>query len=492
LQLPKSGGNRLKNSERIASLAPSSVELQRALSLVWLVLAGADECNEGSTCTQGTALNVTNATGVCTKTNPFYPGTKVCEVCSDCHKKWPGCPCCVSVYDEPNACANCLVRDPYTIAKCGNHVVSYECDKTLESNPCVATPGKGGTFPTLGQCQASCSLSFNCVNDQCTKAPSTTPGKYPNLTSCSEVCGKPTKFNCENHKCVVASAGSGSFSNLTNCQNVCQRKPPVWWDCAPPLGCQGPAVTKGCSVVDGQTSECCFQDTMKPALALWDWDWLGTGGTCGKQSGLRSLQPGTSTVVAQCTDQSGCTAKLSCLLYGGELQSQFVNTNGKCGKICTPPFGCQGPPVTSGCSDNDGRSGCCFNKTARTKLRWDWNETRFGGTCASQSGTAEVMPGSNATVAQCTDGNACIATLYCSLVGGRLQATLINTDAGNVMSKSKSKSKMRAGGCGGECAPPLGCQGPAVTEGCSAVDGQTSKCCFERPAASPTPTRSDT
>jgi hypothetical protein len=61
--------------------------MYRAL-LCLVMRASADDCLGGSQCTAGTALNISNATGACVH-NPFYPGTKVCEVCSDCHKQWP-------------------------------------------------------------------------------------------------------------------------------------------------------------------------------------------------------------------------------------------------------------------------------------------------------------------------------------------------------------------------------------------------------------------
>jgi hypothetical protein len=122
---------------------PSTMRTCLFLSSV-LVCVYSQACNEGSQCTQGIALNITNATGACVH-NPFFPDTKVCGVCSDCHKQYPGCPCCNPVYDSASSCANCFVDDPYALAKCGNHAVSYTCDKTEELDPCVATPGKSGT-----------------------------------------------------------------------------------------------------------------------------------------------------------------------------------------------------------------------------------------------------------------------------------------------------------------------------------------------------------
>jgi hypothetical protein len=81
-----------------------------------------------------------------------------------------------------------MVDDAYALAKCGTHPVSYNCDKTL-GDPCVAKPGKGGTYGTLAQCHANCSFSFDCKNNQCVKAGG--KGAFANLIDCQQVghCG---------------------------------------------------------------------------------------------------------------------------------------------------------------------------------------------------------------------------------------------------------------------------------------------------------------
>jgi predicted outer membrane repeat protein len=55
----------------------------------------------------------------------------------------------------------------------------------------VAKPGKGGTFPTLPQCHANCSFSFNCVNSQCLKEAPGKTGKFPSKAACEASCNPP-------------------------------------------------------------------------------------------------------------------------------------------------------------------------------------------------------------------------------------------------------------------------------------------------------------
>jgi hypothetical protein len=83
-----------------------------------------------------------------------------------------------------------MVDDAYALAKCGNHLVSYNCDKSL-GDPCVAKPGKGGTYGTLAQCHANCNVRFDCKNTQCVKAAPGTTGKYPNKMACDTACKAP-------------------------------------------------------------------------------------------------------------------------------------------------------------------------------------------------------------------------------------------------------------------------------------------------------------
>jgi hypothetical protein len=199
-------------------------------ALVLGLIHAQQSCDLGSQCTQGTPLNISNSTGACVH-NPFYPGTKVCEVCSDCHTKYPSCPCCNPVYDDPEACALCLVDDAYALAKCGNHPVSYNCDKTEELDPCVAKPGKGGTYQTLAECRSKCAFSYSCFNQNtCQKAATGSTGPFANMTSCKKGCHPPLvpTFNCvaPNYTCEEAAPGTkGQYSNVSQCHASCKAPP---------------------------------------------------------------------------------------------------------------------------------------------------------------------------------------------------------------------------------------------------------------------------
>jgi hypothetical protein len=96
-------------------------------------------------------------------------------------------------YDDPSSCARCLVTDPYHVVNCGNHPVSYDCDKTEENDPCKPRLGTGGTYKTLAECRASCSFSYICQKvpskgNECHKAPDGTPGSYPGKNKCEAAC----------------------------------------------------------------------------------------------------------------------------------------------------------------------------------------------------------------------------------------------------------------------------------------------------------------
>jgi hypothetical protein len=161
----------------------------RGAVLIFLACSNADDCKQGSRCTTGHAVNVSNATGACVH-NPFYPQTKVCEVCSDCHKQWPSCPCCATVYDEANACAMCLVDSEYSLQHCGNLPVSYDCDKTQEEDACVAKPGTGGMYPTKADCTAKCSFRYDCLAKPSYACQKSATGRF-NLSECHAQCHAP-------------------------------------------------------------------------------------------------------------------------------------------------------------------------------------------------------------------------------------------------------------------------------------------------------------
>ena len=118
--------------------------MRSACLLLLSVLAAATadpySCPHTSLCTLGNALNVTNATGVCDKTNPFWPGTKECTVCAGCHQSLPNCSCCQPAYDNAQSCSLCTVRDAYTRSACGNPQFAFRCD-TSGDPPCGAVPG---------------------------------------------------------------------------------------------------------------------------------------------------------------------------------------------------------------------------------------------------------------------------------------------------------------------------------------------------------------
>jgi hypothetical protein len=79
----------------------------------------------------------------------------------------------------------------YNIANCGNHPVSYDCDKT-DADPCSPKRGTGGNYATLAQCRADCYISYNCENrghgDQCIAAAQGTTGIFVNKAACESIC----------------------------------------------------------------------------------------------------------------------------------------------------------------------------------------------------------------------------------------------------------------------------------------------------------------
>ena len=95
-------------------------------SLLVLAFARGDEvCEHTSVCSLGAAKNVSNSTGMCIH-DPFYPGTKVCEICDGC--PWPACPCCNPLYNEAGACSLCQVQSSYFRERCGNPTFAVKCD----------------------------------------------------------------------------------------------------------------------------------------------------------------------------------------------------------------------------------------------------------------------------------------------------------------------------------------------------------------------------
>jgi hypothetical protein len=151
-------------------------------------VARADECYAGSPCTQGDPENITNATGACS-ISPIIHGE--CEVCSGCHKQYPSCPCCTSVYDNAGPCANCFAANA---VNCGNPIHSFECTRNIGAfDPCNVVSGKSGPFPTMAACHANCSFQFDCQNQKCIKAKD---GKYANESACETACGKTPHSAC--------------------------------------------------------------------------------------------------------------------------------------------------------------------------------------------------------------------------------------------------------------------------------------------------------
>jgi hypothetical protein len=178
------------------------------VSVLAAAFADPNSCPHTSVCTLGNALNVTNTTGVCDKTNPFWPGTKECTVCAGCNQipGYESCACCQPLYNNAHSCSLCTVRDAYTRSKCGNPQFAYRCD-TSGYPPCGAVPGSvedcksatGGPylcFATEAECSASCN-SYNCVNnDKCVQAQKGTPAKYPSLAACNASCSTAPLSPC--------------------------------------------------------------------------------------------------------------------------------------------------------------------------------------------------------------------------------------------------------------------------------------------------------
>jgi hypothetical protein len=193
-----------------SSQKQQSSEKKQMLYLAFAaVVASADpnSCLHTSLCTTGNALNVTNATGVCDKTNPFWPGTKECTVCAGCHQipGYESCACCQPLYNDALSCSLCTVRDAQTRSKCGNPQFAYRCDTS--GSGCVAVPGTidncengpGGPylcFATQEECSKNCN-TYNCVNDNmCVKVPKGTPAKYPSLAACNQSCSTAPMSAC--------------------------------------------------------------------------------------------------------------------------------------------------------------------------------------------------------------------------------------------------------------------------------------------------------
>ena len=145
-------------------------------------------------------------TGKCAATRPTRSGlAKECTVCAGCHQSLPNCSCCQPVYDNTQSCSLYTVRDEYTRSKCGNPQFAYRCD-TSGNPPCLAVPGsvedckdfgKYLCFASEAECSASCSNSYNCVNnDKCVQAAPGKPAKYPSLAACNASCSTAPLSPC--------------------------------------------------------------------------------------------------------------------------------------------------------------------------------------------------------------------------------------------------------------------------------------------------------
>ena len=166
-------------------------------SLLVLAFARGDEvCEHTSVCSLGAAKNVSNSTGMCIH-DPFYPGTKVCEICDGC--PWPACPCCNPLYNEAGACSLCQVQSSYFRERCGNPTFAVKCDHSSEADPCIPVPGTVTScnetgfacYSTEAQCSANCIGTFNCINDEdCVPAANGTVGKYSSIAACKAACGR--------------------------------------------------------------------------------------------------------------------------------------------------------------------------------------------------------------------------------------------------------------------------------------------------------------
>jgi hypothetical protein len=142
-------------------------------------------------CDQGTAKHVpdiwpNSTTALCGKP----PNT--CEVCSNCNKLYPKCPCCNPNFADPDSCLNCRLQTE-NFAVCGKPSVSYSCDHL--QGQCNPETAGGGAYPTKAGCVAACKATpYICKNkgqgDQC--YPATQGGDFGNKTACEAVCTGPS------------------------------------------------------------------------------------------------------------------------------------------------------------------------------------------------------------------------------------------------------------------------------------------------------------
>jgi hypothetical protein len=150
---------------------------------------GDDPCRSGCVCDQGTAKNVpdiwpNSTTALCGEP----PNT--CEVCSNCNKLYPKCPCCNPNFADPDSCLNCRLQN---FAACGSPSVTYSCDHL--QGQCNPETAGGGAYPTKAGCAAACKATpYDCKNkgqgDQC--YPATQGGDFGNKTACEAVCKGPS------------------------------------------------------------------------------------------------------------------------------------------------------------------------------------------------------------------------------------------------------------------------------------------------------------
>jgi len=154
------------------------------------------------------------------------------------------CYCCVDQGGGKNKCVQTRVR---------------KCDTdALGSGNCPE-----GAFDTLEECEQSCDVSFDCVDNKCVEA---ADGEYADRAACEEECGD--RFECnENAECVPSNDPAAPYANRAACEAACIKK----YTCAPddtcvpsPNGEYNTLAQCQENCVDGGTYFCCYDND--PAL----------------------------------------------------------------------------------------------------------------------------------------------------------------------------------------------------------------------------------